>query len=75
MGWFRKRSEAEHRKTKARLLYDYEMECRRQGWEDPAFVYDEERNLFRWTDGSFAFSREHADWRLLRKRGRLKGWK
>jgi hypothetical protein len=34
----------------------------------PAFVYDGERDLFRWTDGRFAFSREHADWALLRKR-------
>jgi len=39
----------------------------------PAFVHDGERNLFRWTDGRFAFSREHADWVLLRKRGRTKG--
>jgi len=25
------------------------------------------------TSGRFAFSREHADWALLRKRGRIKG--
>jgi hypothetical protein len=50
------------------------VECRRQGWGDPACVFDEEKDLFRWTDGRFAFSREHADWALLRKRGRLKGW-
>jgi hypothetical protein len=40
---------------------------------DPAFVYDEEKDLFRWVDGRFAFSREHANWDLLRKRGRLRG--
>ena len=40
---------------------------------DPALVYDEEKDLFRFIDGLFAFSREHADWRLLRKRGRLSG--
>jgi hypothetical protein len=74
MGWFGKLSETEHRKRKARLLYDFEMECREQGWGDPAFVYDEEHDLFRWTDGRFAFSRKHGDWVLLRKRGRLKGW-
>ena len=72
MGWFGKLSETEQRK--ARLLYDFEVECRRQKWGDPAFVYDEEKGLFRWTDGRFAFSREHAVWELLRKRGRLKGW-
>jgi hypothetical protein len=69
MGWFEKRGESDLRKNRARTLYDFEVECRRQGWGDPAFVYDEERDLFRWTDGRFAFSREHADWVLLRKRG------
>ena len=74
MGWFGKRCEAEKRKRNARLLYDFEVECREQGWGDPAFVYDEEKELFRFHDGLFAFSRERADWGLLRKRGRLKGW-
>jgi hypothetical protein len=53
------------------FLYDFEVECRRQDWGDPAFVYDEGKDLFRWTDGRFTFSREHADWELLRKRARL----
>jgi hypothetical protein len=69
----RKLSETEQRKRNARLLYDFEVECRRQGWKDPAFIYDEEKDLFRFTDGRFAFSREHADWELLRKRSRLRG--
>jgi hypothetical protein len=43
------------------------------GLGDPAFVYGEEKDLFHFTDGKFAFSREYADWELLRKRGRLKG--
>ena len=38
------------------------------------FIYDEERELFRFRDGRFAVSREHANWALLRKRGRLKEW-
>ena len=58
----------------ARTFYDFEMECRRQSWDDPAYAYDEEKDLFRFTDGRFAFSREHADWELLRKRGRMKGF-
>ena len=58
----------------ATTFYDFEVECRRQGWGDPALVYDQEKDLFRFRDGRFAFSREHADWELLRKRGRLKGW-
>jgi hypothetical protein len=40
------------RKRKARLLYDFEMECREQGWGDPAFAYYEEHDLFRWTAAS-----------------------
>jgi hypothetical protein len=44
------------------------------GLGDPAFIYDEERDHFRFTDGRFAFSREHADWELLRKRERMRGW-
>ena len=58
----------------ARLLYDLEVEYRKVGWGDPAYVHDEERDLFRVRDGRFAFSREHADWALLRKRGHIKGW-
>ena len=73
-GFFgRHRSESERRRPLARTYYDFEMECRAQGWGDPAFIYDEEHDLFRFTDGCFAFSREHADWELLKKRGRLKG--
>jgi hypothetical protein len=46
---------------------------RKVGWGAPAYVHDEEQGLFRFRDGRFAFSREHADWALLRKRGRLRG--
>ncbi len=64
-----KRSEPEQRRMDAELLYDLEMECRRQGFlEDPVLVYDEEHDLFRFGDDKFAFSREHADWALSRKR-------
>ena len=73
MGCSRGRRESDLHKSRARTLYDFEMECREQGWGDPAFVYDEEHDLSRWTDGRFAFSREHADSVLLRKRGRIKG--
>jgi hypothetical protein len=70
-----RRSETHLRKTHAEVLYNLEMEARRQDWgADPALVLYEERDLFRFTDGRFAFSREHADWALLRKRGRLRGW-
>jgi hypothetical protein len=60
---------SEQRKWDAALLYELEMESRKVGWGDPALVYAEEKDLFRFTDGRFAFSREHADWGLLRERG------
>jgi hypothetical protein len=31
MGWFEKRRESDLRKIRARTLYDFEAECRRQG--------------------------------------------
>jgi len=49
------------------------MESRKAGWGDPTLVYDEEKDLLRFTDGSLAFTREYADWELLRKRSRMKG--
>jgi hypothetical protein len=61
------------RRITAETLYNLEMECRRQGWgAEPALVYDEERDLFRFRDDKFAFSREHLNRELLRKRGRLR---
>ncbi len=71
--WFPKRSETEMRRITAETLYDLETECCRQGWgADPGLVYDEEHDLFRFRDGKFAFSREHVNRELLKRRGRLK---
>jgi hypothetical protein len=64
--WAKRRSE--QRRWDAALCYQLEMESRMVGWGDPALVYDEEKDLYRFTDGRFAFSRNHADWALLRKR-------
>jgi len=49
------------------------MECREQGWSDPAFVYDEEKDLFRFRDGRLAFSREHMPTGRFLGRGPDKG--
>jgi hypothetical protein len=38
-----------------------------------ALPYDEELDLFRFVNVTFAFYRDHADWELLRKRSRMKG--
>jgi hypothetical protein len=34
-------------------------------------VYDEDKEHFRFRDGRFAFSGEHADREILRKQGRM----
>lgn len=64
--WSPRRSATERRRALVRTYYDFEVEYRRQGWGDAAYVHDEEREMFRFRDGRFAFSREHADWALLR---------
>jgi len=58
--WAKRRSE--QRKRDAALRYSLEMESRKVGWGDSALVYDQEKDLFRFRDGRFAFSRDHADW-------------
>ena len=71
--WAKRCSESEQRRA-AKIVYELEMECRRQSWgADPALVYDEEKDLFRFRDGRFAFSCEHADGDLSRNRGRATG--
>ena len=50
----------------AEALYNLEMMLRKMGISD--FVYDEEEDLFRFRDGRFAFSRRHADTKLLLER-------
>ena len=51
--WAKRRSE--QRKRDAALRYYLEIESRKLGWQDPALVYGEEKDLFRFTDGRFAF--------------------
>jgi hypothetical protein len=58
---------AELQQTRAKALYETEMFFREEGLSD--FVYDEEHDLFRFGDGRFAFSRTHADLKLLEERG------
>ncbi len=61
-------SDRERRRKQAETLYELEMALREEGNSD--FVYDEEYDLFRFPeDGRFAFSKEWADEKLLRKRG------
>lgn len=55
--WTREPRRSETDERLCALLYDLEIEFRKVGGGDPAYIYDEEYDLFR-----FAFSREHADW-------------
>jgi hypothetical protein len=62
-------SHRERRRRRAAALYRFEMALRAEG-EIPDFVYDEEEDLFRFPeDGRFAFSKEHANVKLLEERG------
>ena len=54
-------------RRRAKALYETEMAFRDERFAD--FVYDDERNLFRFEDGRFAFSRTQADIALLEERG------
>jgi hypothetical protein len=57
----------ERERRRAESLYETEMLYREHGVS--GFVYDEEKNLFRFKDGRYAFSRTHANTRLLEERG------
>ena len=58
---------AELRRRQAEALYDTEMFFREEGLS--SFVYNEQKDLFRFPDGRFAFSLTHADLKLLEERG------
>lgn len=64
-------SDRERRRRAASVLYNSEMFMRSVGHPDPALLYDKENDLFRFRAGKFSFSREWADWPLLRQRGRM----
>ncbi len=51
------------------MLYELETGFREDGWPSEEFVYDAERDLYRFPDGEFAFSREYPNERRLREMG------
>ncbi len=61
-------SKSEMRRRGAEMLYELEQGFRKQGWPSD-FVYDAERDLYRFPDGEFAFSQEYVNERRLRKEG------
>jgi hypothetical protein len=42
---------------------------------DSELVYDEEHEVFRFADGRFALSREHANWAGLKAIGYFEAWR
>jgi len=60
-------SARERRRRRSLALYEFERALREEGLSD--FVYDEDKDLFRFPDGRFAFSREWSDVKLLQERG------
>ena len=63
--------ESEKRRRKAETLYELEKMFREDDWFSSGeyFIYDAERDLYRFPDGEFAFSREYANERRLREEG------
>ena len=61
-------SDNEMRRCRAESFYELEKLFMEEGW--PSYlVYDAERDLYRFADGEFAFSREYANERWLREEG------
>ncbi len=60
----------EMRHRTAQVLYEIEPEFREDGWPSE-FVYDAEHDLYRFSDGEFAFSREYANERRLHEIGHM----
>ena len=60
-------TDRERSRRRSLALYEFEMALREEGLSE--FVYDEEKDLFRFPDGRFAFSRDWSDVKLLQERG------
>lgn len=65
-----KLTEAERRADHARHMFDSEKERRNEGTGGhPELFYDTPKDLFRFSDGTFALSRDHANWSSLQEAG------
>jgi hypothetical protein len=57
------------RSRKAAALYELEALFAEESWPSEELVCDTERDLYRFPDGEFAFSKEYANERRLRELG------
>jgi hypothetical protein len=68
------RSETQRRRQDAQFFYQFERLLMEEGC-DSELVYDEEHEVFRFGDGRFALSKEHADWPSLKAIGYFEAWR
>jgi hypothetical protein len=67
-------SEPMRRRQDAQFFYQFELLLLEEGLGSE-LVYDSEREVFRFPDGRFALSREHADWAGLKAMGYFDAWR
>ena len=68
-----KLSEAERRRAECEHFFDSEKRWLEEGY-DSDLVHDAEADVFRFPDGRFALSKEHADWAALKAIGYFRYW-
>ena len=61
-------SKSERRRHGAEMLYELETAFREDGWPSD-FVYEADRDLYRFADGEFTFSKEYANEKRLQEEG------
>ena len=67
-------SETQRRRRYCGILFAIEKAIVEAGVGDDALVYDPEADVFRFPDGRFGLSREHADWGALKAAGYFSEW-
>ncbi len=70
-----KLTESERRCKFARHTFEWEKMCRSGGWgSDPLLCWNEEKGFYEFGDGTFALSRERANWPALKDAGFFSEW-
>lgn len=70
-----KKTEAERRADEARFHFGFWKTLLDEAlFDHPHLSYDEGQGFFRFSDGTFALSPEHANWPALKERGFFSEW-
>ena len=68
-------TEAERRADFASFSFGFWRTLFDEGlFEHPELFYDEGRGFFRFSDGTFALSGDHANWPALKEKGFFREW-